>query len=506
LIAMNTSARSLGELAPGLFAPDISARAISSVTSDSRNVRPGALFFALAGSKADGRAFVPDAAAKGAAAIIGAFERPADLPAGIAFARADDPRLALAHAASTFHPRQPATIVAITGTSGKSSVADFTRQIFQRLGHEAASLGTVGIVTSKGARYGSLTTPDPVSLHEMLDGLAQEGITHLAMEASSHGLDQRRLDGVRLSAAAFLNLGRDHLDYHPSMEAYFAAKLRLFALLPIAQPAVINADDAWSERAITAAQASGHQTLTVGAKGETLKLIGTLREGFAQRLTIEADGERHQVLLPLAGDFQAANALVAAGLAIATGAQAKAAIAAIAHLEGVPGRLERIGEINGGLAIVDYAHKPDALAALLATLRPYATGRLICVFGCGGDRDKGKRPIMGRIAMERADIAIVTDDNPRTETPASIRAEVMAGARMMAGASVIAGERGAGEASLLEIGDREAAIRHGVSLLSQGDVLVVAGKGHETGQIIGERVLPFSDHDVILKAISDRTS
>ncbi|MGL4728220.1 MAG: UDP-N-acetylmuramoyl-L-alanyl-D-glutamate--2,6-diaminopimelate ligase [Bosea sp. (in: a-proteobacteria)] len=495
---MGDSEHQLGKLAPGLFAPDDATRAISSITADSRKVTPGALFFALAGAKADGRAFVPDAASKGAIAIIGAFERPADLPAGIAFARADDPRLALAKAAAAFHPGQPATIVAITGTSGKSSVADFTRQIFQALGHEAASLGTVGIVTSKGARYGSLTTPDPVSLHEMLHGLDQESITHLAMEASSHGLDQRRLDGVRLSAAAFLNLGRDHLDYHPTMDEYFAAKLRLFELLPADKPAVINADDEWSARAIAAAETSGRAVLTVGAKGEALKLLATVREGFAQRLTIEAEGKgeraRHDVLLPLAGDFQAANALVAAGLAIATGAKAKDAIAAIAHLTGVPGRLERIGEVNGGLAIVDYAHKPDALAALLATLRPYATGKLICVFGCGGDRDKGKRPIMGRIAMERADLVIVTDDNPRTETPAAIRAEVMVGAA------------GVGSAILTEIGDREAAIRHGVSLLSPGDVLVVAGKGHETGQIIGDRVLPFSDHDVITKAISDRTT
>jgi UDP-N-acetylmuramoyl-L-alanyl-D-glutamate--2,6-diaminopimelate ligase len=495
---MTTTERHLGDLVPGLFGPADSARAIAAVTADSRKVTPGSLFFALSGSRADGRSFVPDAVAKGAAAIIGAFARPSDLPAGICFAEVDDPRLALAQAAAAFHPRQPATIVAITGTSGKSSVADFTRQIFQTLGHEAASLGTVGIVTSRGSRFGSLTTPDPISLHGMLDSLAGEGVTHLAMEASSHGLDQRRLDGVRLSAAAFLNLGRDHLDYHPTMEEYLAAKLRLFDLLQPGLPTVINADGEYAMRAIAAAQAASHEVLTVGVKGEALKLIGISREGFSQRLVIEArplgDGavSRHSALLPLAGDFQAANALAAAGLAIATGAAPADAIAAIAGLEGVPGRLERIGEREGGLAIVDYAHKPDALAALLATLRPYATGRLICVFGCGGDRDQGKRPIMGRIAQQGADIAIITDDNPRSEVPSAIRASIRQGASAEAGG-----------AEILEIGDREEAIRHGVSLLGSGDVLVVAGKGHETGQILGDRTLPFSDRDVVAKALSD---
>ncbi len=491
---MTLRQHTLGALAPGLFAPGEAARIVTGVTADSRKAEPGCLFFALAGAKADGRAFVADAVSKGAAAIIGAFDRPDDLPGTVAFARSEDPRLALAHAAAAFHPAQPDTIVAVTGTSGKSSVADFTRQMFQALGHEAASLGTVGVVTAKGARYGALTTPDPVTLHQTLAGLAAEGITHLAMEASSHGLDQRRLDGVRLAAAAFLNLGRDHLDYHPTMEDYFAAKMRLFSLLPADRPAVINADDAWSARAIAVAQGTGRAVLTVGARGETLTLESVAREGFAQRLVVAAGGVRHEALLPLAGDFQAANALVAAGLAIATGAEPAAAIAAISSLTGVPGRLERIGEVNGGLAIVDYAHKPDALAALLVTLRPYATGRLICVFGCGGDRDRGKRPIMGAIARARADIAIVTDDNPRTENPAAIRAEIMAGAN------------GAIGGALIEIGDREDAIRHGVSLISPGDVLVVAGKGHETGQIIGERTLPFSDHAVIAKAIADIAS
>jgi UDP-N-acetylmuramoyl-L-alanyl-D-glutamate--2,6-diaminopimelate ligase len=493
---MTAPTHRLGDLLPGVFTAREDGLTVGALCADSRKAMPGALFVAMSGSSLDGRAFVADAVAKGATAIIGAFARPHELPTGVAFATVNDPRLALAQAAAAFYPRQPAHIVAVTGTSGKSSVADFTRQIFATLGHEAASLGTIGVVTSRGADYGSLTTPDPVSLHRTLDRLAgerpaEEGITHLAMEASSHGLDQRRLDGVRLSAAAFLNLGRDHLDYHPTMDDYLAAKMRLFSLLPEGTPAVVNADGAFADAVLANPHLKGREVLTTGYKGEALKLLDVTREGFSQRLTIAASGQRHEVLLPLAGDFQAGNALVAAALAMALGEDVEKAVAAIAHLTGVPGRMERVGQINGALAIVDYAHKPDALAAVLATLRPFASGRLVCVFGCGGDRDRGKRPLMGAIAMKNADIAIVTDDNPRTETPAAIRAEIMAGAR------------GAGGAELIEIGDRASAIRHGVAMLRPGDVLVVAGKGHETGQIIGDQTLPFSDHDEIRAAIAE---
>jgi UDP-N-acetylmuramoyl-L-alanyl-D-glutamate--2,6-diaminopimelate ligase len=389
-------------------------------------------------------------------------------------------------AAAVVHPRQPATIVAVTGTSGKSSVADFTRQIFQALGHEAASVGTVGIVTSKGSKYGSLTTPDPLSLHASLDKLAGEGVTHLAMEASSHGLDQRRLDGVRLAAGAYLNLGRDHLDYHPTVEDYLDAKLRLWDLLPAGAPVVINRDGAFADKASVAAVAKGHPIIGVGRAGETLTLLEVLREGFSQRLRVRAQGREIEVVLPLVGDFMAGNALVAAGLAVATGEAPEAALNALSGLVGVPGRLERVGSLKGGLAVVDFAHKPDALEAVLATLRPYAAGRLICVFGCGGDRDRGKRPVMGQIAADLADLAIVTDDNPRTEDPAVIRAEILAASP-----------------KLTEIGDRAKAIRHAVGLLGAGDVLVVAGKGHETGQIIGDRTLPFSDQDVVRAAIAE---
>ncbi|WP_198302314.1 UDP-N-acetylmuramoyl-L-alanyl-D-glutamate--2,6-diaminopimelate ligase [Bosea sp. AS-1] len=478
------TAYSLGDLFPETFDADAATQPVHGVAFDSRKVTGDDVFVALAGAKADGARFIMDAVGHGAIAVVSGGPRPADLPAGVAFAQVADPRLALALAAAKIHPRQPKTIVAVTGTSGKSSVADFTRQIFQALGHEAASLGTIGVVTAKGADYGSLTTPDPLSLHASLDKLAGEGITHLAMEASSHGLDQRRLDGVRLKAGAFLNLGRDHLDYHPSVEDYLAAKLRLWELLPAGAPVVINRDEPYAGEAAQAAEAGGHPIIGIGRRGETLRLIANERDGFTQRLTIGFDGERVSVSLPLVGDFMAGNALVAAGLAIATGADKRRALEAISGLTGVAGRLERVGEANGGLVVVDYAHKPDALAAVLATLRPYATGRLICVFGCGGDRDKGKRPLMGAIAAERADIAIVTDDNPRSEDPATIRAEIMAASP-----------------KLMEIGDREEAIRAAVKMLKPGDLLVVAGKGHETGQIIGERTLPFSDHEVVRKAL-----
>lgn len=483
---MTMTGYSLGDLFPETFDADAASQQVHGVAFDSRKVTGDDVFVALAGAKADGARFIMDAVGHGAVAVISGGPRPADLPAGVAFAEVDDPRLALALAAAKIHPRQPETIVAVTGTSGKSSVADFTRQIFQALGHEAASVGTIGVVTAKGADYGSLTTPDPLSLHASLDRLAGEGITHLAMEASSHGLDQRRLDGVRLKAGAFLNLGRDHLDYHPSLEDYLAAKLRLWTLLPEGAPVVINRDEPFAEEAAQAAATAGHPIIGIGRKGETLTLLANERDGFSQRLTVGFDGQELSVALPLVGDFMAGNALVAAGLAIATGEDKAASLKAISGLTGVAGRLERVGEANGGLVVVDYAHKPDALAAVLTTLRPYASWRLICVFGCGGDRDKGKRPLMGAIAAEKADIAIVTDDNPRSEDPTTIRAEIMAASP-----------------KLLEIGDREEAIRSAVCMLMPGDLLVVAGKGHETGQIIGDRTLPFSDHDVVRKALSE---
>ena len=375
-------------------------------------VEPGFLFVAISGTKADGARFIADAIEKGAAAVlVGAQAQVADV--AVPVLRAAEPRRALALMAARFFVAQPATVVAVTGTSGKTSVADFTRQIFAALGHQAASLGTIGIVKPDGSLYGSLTTPDPVSLHKILAELAEEGVTHLALEASSHGLDQHRLDGVRIKAAAFTNLGRDHLDYHPTMDAYLAAKLRLFTeVLPEDGVAVVNADGAESAQVAAAAQAGGRRVLTVGRAGEDLKLQRLVREGFAQRMSVGHEGRVYDVRLPLLGEYQASNALVAAGLAIATGESAGRVLPGLQNLHGVKGRLEIVGEGNGGLAVVDYAHKPEALAAVLTALRPFATGKLICVIGCGGDRDKGKRPLMGAIAVEKADVVIVTDDNP----------------------------------------------------------------------------------------------
>jgi len=458
---------------------------VAGITADSRQVGPGYVFVALAGVKTDGTRFIGDAVAKGALAILVASDADVGADVSVPVLRSAEPRRELALMAAKFFGVQPETAVAVTGTSGKTSVADFTRQIFATLGHNAASVGTIGIVKSDGSTYGSLTTPDPVTLHETLARLAAEGVTHLAFEASSHGLDQRRLDGVKLKAAAFTNLGRDHLDYHPTVDAYLAAKLRLFTeLLPPDGVAVINADGARSEDVVAAVEASGHRLMTVGRAGTGLKLERLVREGFAQRISVGHEGRVFDVRLPLLGEYQASNALVAAGLAIATGESAGRVLPALQSLKGVKGRLEIVGESGGGLAVVDYAHKPEALAAVLDALRPFATGKLICVMGCGGDRDTGKRPIMGAIAVEKADVVIVTDDNPRTEKPEAIRAEILAAAP---GAQ--------------EIGDRAKAIAAGVAMLGDGDVLVVAGKGHETGQIVGDEVLPFSDHEEIQKAL-----
>jgi UDP-N-acetylmuramoyl-L-alanyl-D-glutamate--2,6-diaminopimelate ligase len=478
-------------LLSSLIGADVTAPAgaadieVSGVAFDSRRVRPGDVFVAIAGTKADGARFIADALARGAVAIVAGEGAEVGDAGAVPVLRTREPRRALALMAARVSVTQPETVVAVTGTSGKTSVADFTRQIFTALGHRSASLGTIGLVKADGSMYGSLTTPDPVSLHETLAELAEEGVTHVAIEASSHGLDQHRLDGVRLKAAAFTNLGRDHLDYHPTIEAYLAAKLRLFSeLLPADAPAVVNADAAEAAQVVAAAQQAGHRVMTVGRAGTDLKLQRLVREGFAQRMAVAHEGRVFDVRLPLLGDYQASNALVAAGLAIATGEAAGRVLPALQGLKGVKGRLEIVGETRGALAVVDYAHKPEALAAVLDALRPFATGKLVCVMGCGGDRDKGKRPLMGAIAVAKSDVVIVTDDNPRTEKPDAIRAEILAAA---------AGAR--------EIGDRAQAIREGVGMLGEGDVLVVAGKGHETGQIVGDKVLPFSDHEEVRKAL-----
>ena len=460
---------------------------IGGVTADSRAVKPGDVFVAIAGAKTDGLRFVAPALAAGARAIVAERTPDGALAEGIAVARVGNARRTLALAAAKFFPRQPQTIAAVTGTSGKTSVAAFTRQIWTALGHRAASIGTVGVVSPRGETYGSLTTPDPVALHRTLDQLAGDGVTHLAIEASSHGLDQYRLDGLHIGAAAFTNISRDHLDYHPSFEAYFAAKLRLFTeLVEAGGAAVVEADHDHAAAVVAAAAARGLAISTVGRSGTTIRLVDSMRDGFFQMLRIAYGGKEFAVRLPLAGEFQIENALVAAGLAIATGGEPAAVFAALAQLNGAKGRLELVGEQRGAPIFVDYAHKPDALAKALEALRPYAAGRLLVVFGAGGDRDRGKRPLMGAVAAAKADRVVVTDDNPRGEDAAAIRAAIVAAAP-----------------GAMEIGDRRQAIRTAIAELRCGDVLLIAGKGHETGQIIGDRILPFSDHEAVAAALKE---
>ncbi|HEX6865845.1 MAG TPA: UDP-N-acetylmuramoyl-L-alanyl-D-glutamate--2,6-diaminopimelate ligase [Caulobacteraceae bacterium] len=448
---------------------------IKGVTSDSRKVGKGFLFAALPGSKLDGRKFVPAALEAGAAAVLA----PEDMDLPVPVVSAWDIRRAYALAAANFWQAQPPVVVAVTGTNGKTSVAAFCRQIFTLCGRKAASMGTLGVragdqqITPPG-----LTTPDAADVFELLAKLSDMGVTHLAMEASSHGIDQRRLDGVRLAAAGYTNFSQDHLDYHGTMGAYRAAKLRLFeTLLPRGGAAVLNADSEQFPAFAAAAVCAGQSVMSVGEDGQAIRLLDRALLPEGQRLKLQHAGRRYDVALPLAGDFQAENALVAAGLCIAAGEDAEAVFAALEKIEGAPGRLQRVGTAaGGGEAYVDYAHTPDGLQTVLEALRPHARGKLIVVFGAGGDRDRTKRPQMGAIAAKLADIAIVTDDNPRSEDPAAIRAEVLKGGPGMT-----------------EIGDRRAAIREACAMLGEGDVLVVAGKGHEQGQIVGETVHPFDD-------------
>ncbi|WP_022719857.1 UDP-N-acetylmuramoyl-L-alanyl-D-glutamate--2,6-diaminopimelate ligase [Rhodopseudomonas sp. B29] len=461
--------------------------AISGIAFDSRAVKPGDVFFALAGVKTEGARFIDAAVAAGAVAIAG--EHRPEQGLGVPFVQLANPRRALALAAARVYPRQPQVIAAVTGTSGKTSVAAFTRQIWQLLGHQSASIGTIGLVTPTRSVYGSLTTPDPIALHRTIDTITGEGVTHLALEASSHGLDQHRLDGVRVAAGGFTNLSRDHMDYHPDVAHYLNAKLRLFRNLVVdGGAAVISADHDCSAQVIEAARTRGLRLLTVGSGGDAgdgIKLLDAAVEGFAQTLHLEHAGKRNTVKLPLVGAFQIENALVAAGLVIATGGDAPQVFAALERLEGAPGRLELIGDRDGAPVFVDYAHKPDALEKALQALRPYAKRKLVVVFGAGGDRDTGKRPLMGAIAAAQADSVIVTDDNPRSENPAAIRAAILA---------AVPGAR--------EIGDRAEAIRVAVASLEPGDALLIAGKGHETGQIVGDKTLPFSDHDAARAALA----
>ena len=459
---------------------------IIGMTADSRRVQPGWLFAALEGSVHDGRRFVPQAIERGAAAVLsdGRIEK---IP--VPHVIADSPRRALALAARQFYARQPKCVVAVTGTNGKSSTVDFARQIWASAGIPAASMGTLGAIGPHGRVEIGHTTPDPVTVHETLRDLALDGVSHCAMEASSHGLEQNRLDGVDLSAVAFLNFTQDHLDYHASMQAYLEAKLRLFrALAPQGVPAIVNADSDHREVFEEAARGAGLPIVSFGWRGEDLWIDELMPKSTGQTLFLYwRDVEQKPVELPLIGEFQALNALAAAALCLSLGMEFPAVAAGLASLKPVKGRLELVGKTADGAAIlVDYAHTPDGLDVLLRAVRPHTAGKLTVVFGCGGDRDAGKRPLMGEIAGRQADAVIVTDDNPRTENPAAIRAAILAA---VPGA--------------MEIADRGEAIRTAIAGLRKGDTLVIAGKGHETGQIVGRKVLPFSDHEAALAALAE---
>jgi UDP-N-acetylmuramoyl-L-alanyl-D-glutamate--2,6-diaminopimelate ligase len=462
---------------------------ITGVTSDSRRVGPGVLFAALPGVARDGADFVPQAIAAGATSVLCGR----DLPGlGVPVIVSEDPRRAYALAAAAFHGRQPGVVVAVTGTNGKTSVAGFRRQIAAAGGRPAASMGTLGVRISAPGQEdvvltpAGLTTPDAGDVAALMAEMAGRGVDDLALEASSHGIDQRRLDGVRLAAAAFLNLTQDHLDYHGDMASYQAAKLRLFdTLLPRGAPAVLNADSPAFPAFAAAAVLAGADLITFGVEGRDLRLVSRQARPGGQVLDIEHAGRTWRVDLPLAGAFQALNALAAAGLSLAVGEAPEAVFGALEGLTGAPGRLQKVGaSASGAEAYVDYAHTPDGLETVLQALRPHASGRLVVVFGAGGDRDRTKRPLMGEVAGRLADLAIVTDDNPRSEDPVAIRAEVRAG-----------------HPDLKEIGDRREAIRAAVAGLSLGDVLVVAGKGHEQGQVVAGVTLPFDDVAETLSAL-----
>ena len=466
-------------MTPGPDAPEITG-----ITADSRKVAPGFLFAALPGLRADGRAFIADAVARGAAAVLapagttwpeGVASRPLLLDA--------EPRRALALMAARFHGAQPRDVAAVTGTNGKTSTVDFLRQILAFAGRPAASIGTLGVIGPQGRIGDSLTTPDPVALAATLAALAQDGVNSLAIEASSHGLAQYRLDGVRIRLAAFTNLTRDHLDYHGGMDAYRAAKLRLFdALLPPDGTAIAHTslDHATLAALAAIAMRRGFALLRAGEGGDVAALLSHAPRPDGQALELTLDGMRADLLLPLAGKFQADNFILAAALAVRLGVPAATVLAAGASLRPVRGRLELAATLpNRAVAYVDYAHTPDALMRLIAALRPHTHGRLILVFGAGGDRDPGKRPLMGE-AARAADIAIVTDDNPRSEDPARIRAAVLAGLP-----------------NGVDGGERRSAIAQALEMAGPGDIVAVAGKGHEQGQEISGRILPFDDAAVI---------
>ncbi|MEP0519821.1 MAG: UDP-N-acetylmuramoyl-L-alanyl-D-glutamate--2,6-diaminopimelate ligase [Hyphomicrobiales bacterium] len=472
---------------------DAMTQRITGISADSRKVQRGNLFVAIAGVQTDGAAFIASAIEAGAVAVL--IDEIVELDenaVSVPLIRSANPRRALALLAARFYPRQPNTIVAITGTAGKTSVANFTAQIFRAAGLRSASIGTLGVIVDGQVNYGGLTTPDPVALHKTLDKLAREGVNHCALEASSHGLDQHRLDGVKLTAGAFTNLGRDHMDYHETEEVYFNAKARLMnALLPKGAAFVSNLEAPWGERASAVAEQTELRVMRLGDDIKILeRAVENAESGPQQVLKLSFFGQQKELRFPLPGAFQVDNALMAAGLAISCKLDPMAVLASIEALKGVSGRLEPV-DMQGvpGQVFVDYSHKPDALETTLNALKPYAKRLLIVVVGAGGDRDKGKRPLMGAVAQKLSNVVIITDDNPRSEDPAQVRSEILAAAP-----------------GAIEIGDRQEAIQKAVSILTKDDVLVVAGKGHEPGQIIGDQVFPFSDHEEIAKALSIKKS
>ncbi|USU13344.1 UDP-N-acetylmuramoyl-L-alanyl-D-glutamate--2,6-diaminopimelate ligase [Sphingomonadaceae bacterium OTU29THOMA1] len=449
--------------------------AVTGFAIDHRKVAPGTVFGAFQGVRVNGEDYIAEAVRSGAVAIV---VRPGVTVDGAVAIHAENPRECFAQLAAKFFAPFPGVAVAVTGTNGKTSTVEMTRQLWRMAGEHAASIGTLGVTTADERVTTGLTTPDVVTFLSNVAGLAREGVTHVAFEASSHGLVQYRTEGLNVAAAAFTNLSRDHLDYHGDMGAYLTAKLRLFSeVLSTDGTAVVWADDVESARVIDLAQARGNRLVTVGERGATLRLVGRDPTLLGQGLTIEAEGQTHRVTLPLIGGYQAANALVAAGLVIATGGDVARTIADLARLQPVRGRLERAVITRTGAPVyVDYAHTPDALEAAIAALKPHAGGRLIVVFGAGGDRDAGKRETMGQVAQMQADLAIVTDDNPRTEDPSAIRAAILKGATQAR-----------------EIGDRREAIRFAIQQAEAQDIVLIAGKGHEQGQIVGDMELPFDD-------------
>lgn len=460
----------LGELADIDSDSDVTGFAL-----DHRKVARGSVFGAFRGAAFNGEDFIPQAVERGAVAVVARPEADVRQVPHIADA---EPRARFAELAARYYAPYPATVVAVTGTNGKTSTVEMTRQIWRMCGQRSASIGTLGVTTSDDQVKTGLTTPDIVTFLHNMAGLKRMGVSHVAYEASSHGLDQHRCEGVPLAAAAFTNFSRDHLDYHSSMDEYFEAKMRLFErLLPPGKPAVVWTDDPKSVEVIERAQARGHQVMTVGRKGETIRLVEQVPTALGQSLTIEHDCEIHKLALPLIGAYQAANVLTAAGLALATGAKWDETFSAMQRVAPVRGRLERAVITKAGAPIyVDYAHTADALEAAIAALRPHVEGRLITVFGAGGDRDQGKRPEMGAVATRLSDVVIVTDDNPRGEEPAAIRSAILSAAP-----------------GAIEVGGRREAIAEAVRIAKAGDIILLAGKGHETGQIVGDRVLPFDD-------------